>query len=278
MSKINQIEWSSSTYYLNDYRIKTYSNVTCTDAKPEEFDRILSVTDSDVTSYQDGMLCYVKCPSSMGSGADDSDNTLFKINSLAYHPIVYNKYGDSPVPDKLEGNWIMIIYNASKIKTGVWLGDSTTESVTGCWEIVNDQALDLGTGHCSIVSGDDNTASGKNSQAFGTRTNATHDNEFACGKWNSSKEDSNNSSIHTMFTVGTGSGSIGGGNTTKNAIEVWNTGEVYINGLGGFTGNNTQNAVPVSGLLTGANKIVVLTAEEYAAIETKDANTLYFIN
>ena len=63
----------------------------------------------------------------------------------------------------------------------------------------------------------------------------------------------------------------------KNAFEIMQNGNVFVYGHGGYDGTNPTTATPINQILTGANKMVVLTQTEYDALATKDSNTLYFI-
>lgn len=123
--------------------------------------------------------------------------------------------------------------------------------------------------------GADTIASGNRSHAEGDNTLAQNYAEHAQGRFNKSNKAGNSfgDAGNTIHSVGIGAGE----NDRKNAIEVMQNGNVYIKGFGGYNGTNPSSATPINTILTGANKMVVLTQAQYDALSTKDANTLYFI-
>lgn len=96
-----------------------------------------NVTDSTVTEYQDGMMVSIKVPV-VGSS---TYGTAFQINSLGYHPVVYNvnsmigtRYG--------VGGQVVAVYNATQ--TASWYNNSSSAStITGCWQIMDYDANDV---------------------------------------------------------------------------------------------------------------------------------------
>lgn len=88
-----------------------------------------------------------------------------------------------------------------------------------------------------------NSANGSYSHAEGHGTQTTNEGEHAEGKWNKS----NNGSTISSIGIGTSS------SDRKNAVEVFNNGDVYINGVGGFSGANTSSANTLQEVLTTMN-------------------------
>lgn len=89
-------------------------------------------------------------------------------------------------------------------------------------------------GTSSHAEGYHTIARGDYSHAEGYETETNNECEYAGGKWNYSHTGGPSSSGHTIHSIGIGSGS--GESFKKNAVEVMRNGDVYIYGLGGYTG------------------------------------------
>lgn len=94
-------------------------------------------------------------------------------------------------------------------------------------------------GLASHAEGRYNTAKGKFSHAEGKYTCTHNEAEHASGVYNESIE-STDPSMATLYSVGVGSSS-----KRKNAYEVKQNGDVYILGVGGFTGDNSKDSQSV---------------------------------
>lgn len=112
--------------------IKVYAKTNGTAAKTTTpyYASRWDVTDKDVTGYTDGMVVSIRVPVA-GNG---SYGTVFQINNLGYHPVVYNissmistRYG--------VGSQVIAVYNSTQTATA-YLG-SGSQSVTGCWQVMD---------------------------------------------------------------------------------------------------------------------------------------------
>ena len=117
-------------------------------------------------------------------------------------------------------------------------GDTTVEAPIGA-EIFNDF--------------EHNIASGEYSHAEGKGTITNNEAEHAEGKYNKSN-------INTIHSVGIGTSDT----DRKNAIEVVQNGDVYINGIGGYNGTNTTNSKHLATILS--------------TVDTSDNNTFIVEN
>ena len=100
------------------------------------------------------------------------------------------------------------------------------------------------TGTCSHAEGKLTTAEGFCSHAEGLNTIATNPAEHASGQCNQSTN-STDSAKATCFSIG-----IGTSNTDrKNAVEVKANGDVYIIGVGGYDGTNSDSAQTLQEIL-----------------------------
>lgn len=86
----------------------------------------------------------------------------------------------------------------------------------------------------------------KNCALFGNHNTVQNDSEIAVGSWNRSSE-------NTKFTVGVGTGSA----DRKNAFEVTSDGNVYINGVGDYVGNNASSTNSVKAIIDGKQDTLV---------------------
>ena len=98
------------------------------------------------------------------------------------------------------------------------------------------------SGAQSHAEGQETVASGDYSHAGGLGTKAKNPSEVAFGKYNISVTNGlDDESELTLFTLGIGRNS----NERKNAVEVKQNGDVYITGIGGFTGANSGSSKSV---------------------------------
>lgn len=103
------------------------------------------------------------------------------------------------------------------------------------------------------------TVKGVNSFAFGELTDTNNQNEVAFGKANVSKNVGSGS--NTLFTIGVGSGST----DRKNAVEITQSGNQYVIGVGGFDGKTTTGAKTLQDtILDKADKSEIPSLEGYA--------------
>ena len=116
-------------------------------------------------------------------------------------------------------------------------GYSTTASV---WASHAEGGYTTASGIYAHAEGDSTHAWGGASHAEGKYTKTTNEAEHASGKYNvSTKSDDKSKATH--FSIG-----IGTGGTRKNAVEVKQNGDVYIEGVGGYDGTNTDNSEDVA--------------------------------
>jgi hypothetical protein len=106
----------------------------------------------------------------------------------------------------------------------------------------NNQAM--AEGISSHAEGTYTKAIGENSHAEGYKTIANNDAEHASGKFNNSiaKTESNTEADATLYSIGIGTSN----KDRKNAVEVKQNGDVYIIGIGGYDGTNTDVAKDVT--------------------------------
>ena len=90
-------------------------------------------------------------------------------------------------------------------------------------------------GNISHAEGKNCIANGRASHAEGWYTIANNEGEHASGKYNVSNGD-------TQFSVGIGTSD----NNRKNAFEVKKNGDIYIEGIGGFIGDNSDGSKDVA--------------------------------
>ena len=159
-------------------------------------------------------------------------------------------------------------------------------------------------GHSTTASGDyshaegaGTTASGENSHAEGSNTHASNPAEHAEGKYNISNQNipakirdilstsDPHPTTNTIHSIG-----IGDVNNEKNAVEVMDSGDVYIKDVGGYDGTNPAASDTLQNTLSSMQddinssvkssfitNIWKGTQSEYDAIVAKDNNTLYII-
>ena len=119
-----------------------------------------TVNDSRISSLTDGLSISLKIPSVDEGG---KLGVLLNINSLGYHPVVYDV--NTSIGDRYSvGSTIILTYNASQTATAYY-NSSTATTYTGCWQINDagsgDEALatsytaDNVTGTINWSAGDD---------------------------------------------------------------------------------------------------------------------------
>lgn len=121
------------------------------------------------------------------------------------------------------------------------------------------------------------------SHAEGYGTQTQNAGEYAGGKYNKSSSSVSETSGRTTHSVGIGTFDT----DRKNAFEIMENGDAYLYGVGGYDGTNAtastsqtlQSLINKIDAFTshGVSSIVALTESEYAALTTKDANTLYIV-
>ena len=96
------------------------------------------------------------------------------------------------------------------------------------------------SGNYSHAEGEDTTASGDYSHAEGYGTITNNAAEHAQGQFNKSNTDSSlfGDAGNTIHSIGIGTGA----STRKNAVEVMQNGDMYINGIGNYDGSNFIDA------------------------------------
>ena len=104
-------------------------------------------------------------------------------------------------------------------------------------------------------------AEGVASHAEGRNTYTTNSFEHAEGEYNYSHQ-SNNSSQATIHSVGIG----GSSSARTNAIEIMKNGDMYIYGIGGYTGSNISTASTLQDILSSPSDPVAITNSEIDTI------------
>ena len=107
-------------------------------------------------------------------------------------------------------------------------------------------------GSCAHAEGYKTQALGKYSHAEGNNTISKNEAEHACGKYNISNSD-------TRFSIGIGTSDT----ARKNAFEVKQNGDVYVTGIGGFTGENSSSSKSVQEVINElVNKLNEITTND----------------
>ena len=125
-------------------------------------------------------------------------------------------------------------------------GDIVTPIVFG--ESENSAVLRGGNnvaGNFSTALGELTTASGYGSVAEGVGTITNNEGEHASGKYNISNSD-------TQFSIGIGTSK----SFRKNAFEVKQNGDIYIKGLGGYEGNNSESSSNLAKVITDLDEVM----------------------
>ena len=100
---------------------------------------------------------------------------------------------------------------------------------------------------------ENNIASGEYSHAEGKGTITNNEAEHASGKYNQSHKDT------TLFSIGIGQSKA----DRKNAIEVTQDGDIYVNSIGGYDGTNPSNSKDIATYLPN---MVYITYEDLKAL------------
>lgn len=109
-------------------------------------------------------------------------------------------------------------------------------------------------GENSHAEGNETEASGNYSHAEGVGTITNNEGEHASGKYNVSNSD-------TQFSIGIGTSK----SVRKNAFEVNQNGDVYVNGIGGYDGTNPTNSKDIATYLPN---MVNITYEKLCELRT----------
>ena len=126
--------------------------------------------------------------------------------------------------------------------------NTTVEAPIGA-EIFNDFEHNIASGDYSHAEGGETSATGDYSHAEGKGTITNNEAEHASGKYNQSNKDT------TIFSVGIGESK----DDRKNAIEVTQDGDIYVNGIGGYDGKNPSNSKDIATYLPN---MVYITYED----------------
>lgn len=148
------------------------------------------------------------------------------------------------------------IYYVDNLKTQVIAESENTYSIyNGC-----DSPFEKGIGENSVVLKGTitNYAFGNNSVAIGKNTEAVANNSFVSGLRTKTKcsngaafGQDNVGNSDAIFEIGIGTSS-----DRKNAVEVKQNGDVYITGIGGFTGANSSTSKSVQEVINELVNII----------------------
>ena len=135
----------------------------------------------------------------------------------------------------------LTVNGATNLNGNVTLGDTQTDVIT-----VNGNTTikgTLGVENNTTISGTlqvNGETSLENKVAAGEGTFVQNDSEIAVGRFNKSNKNSDNygNEGNTAFSIGIGESD----NTRKNAVEVMQNGDVYINGVGEYNGTNPSDS------------------------------------
>lgn len=100
-------------------------------------------------------------------------------------------------------------------------------------------------GNNAHTEGELGSAIGNNSHVSGVSCIAFNDNEVACGHYNFSFW-SNDNAKRTLYSIGIGESD----SNRKNAYELKENGDLYIYGVGGYTGKNSSEAKTIQKVIT----------------------------
>lgn len=152
-------------------------------------------------------------------------------------------------------------------------GQSTTASSEGSHA---EGAGTTASGEFSHAEGNGAAASGEGSHAEGIATQATNGSEHAEGQHNFSHKasDSYGDAGNTQHSVGIGTSD----SNRKNAFEIMQNGDVYINGLGTYDGTNPSSADSLQDVI---NNIIATEKVSISIVSSLpsvgDSNTIYFV-
>ncbi len=158
----------------------------------------------------------------------------------------------STIKDGIEADWddklARNVQSLTEGRFGATLGE--------CSHIEGITCITLG--NYSHAEGEATKAKGRASHTEGEQTVANNRGEHACGRFNVSKASSDTSKA-TQFSIGIGTAK----NDRKNAYEVKQNGDVYITGIGGFTGANSDSSKSVQEVITElVNKLNEITTND----------------
>lgn len=110
----------------------------------------------------------------------------------------------------------------------------------------------INEGNNSVIHGNKNKNYGKRAFVVGNENITNNENEAAFGQYNKSDSD-------TKFSIGIGTSD----SDRKNAVEVKQNGNVYIKGIGGFTGANSDSSKSVQEVINELiNKLNEITTSD----------------
>ena len=120
-------------------------------------------------------------------------------------------------------------------------GYNTTTFGTGNVNLTDNSLVNgtnnINEGNNSVIHGNKNKNYGKRAFVVGNENITNNENEAAFGKYNNSEND-------TQFSIGIGTSDI-----RKNAFEVKQNGDIYIIGIGGYDGTNSDSAQTLQEIL-----------------------------
>lgn len=168
-------------------------------------------------------------------------------------------------------------FDENNALSGVYLKalKGATYGILSHTEGLNNNAI----GFTSHAEGSDNIAIGLGSHVEGSHNIALNEFEHAQGVYNFSHtcdecdNEEDDPSLKTLYSIGNGSEEGG----RKNAVEVMQNGEMYIEGVGGFDGQNTGQANSIQTLFSNGfiRKFLLITQSDYDDLPTKDPYTVY---
>ncbi len=135
-------------------------------------------------------------------------------------------------------------------------GYNTTTFGTGNVNLADNSLVNgtnnINEGNNSVIHGNKNKNYGKRAFVVGNENITNNENEAAFGKHNNSEND-------TQFSIGIGTLDT----DRKNAVEVKANGDVYITGIGGFTGANSSSSKSVQEVINElVNKLNEITTND----------------
>ena len=136
------------------------------------------------------------------------------------------------------------------------INEDTVEAPIGA-EIFNDFENNIASGDYSHAEGSETSAAGDYSHAEGKGTITKNAAEHASGKYNQSHKDT------TIFSIGIGESKA----DRKNAIEVTQDGDIYVNSIGGYDGTNPSNSKDIATYLPN---MVYITYEDLKTLRDND--------
>lgn len=178
----------------------------------------------------------------------ESDVSMWKDSNGTHMQVGNESYGDNPLNIQVwetgEGLHSAITKdngNQAKGEGAVAEGINTDANALGSHTEGN-QSIVTAAANFAHAEGNVTTAGGQASHAEGNNTVTNNQAEHAEGKFNASHTGATeaDNTIHSIG-IGKASGEVPGGDR-KNAVEVMENGDIYIIGIGGFTGANYSEA------------------------------------